>query len=106
MGSHQKISVLVLLNVLGLILRQYNLARGLLSEVMYQRNRALFIHLPVFNYVGFHKVNCTLILMKFIQYMSGMMMTRFLTNQLGKWGVDNIFLYKPTLVNKRVEELY
>ena len=66
-GSHPKLLVLVLMNVLGVMLRQLNMARDQLSAAIYQINRSLFIHLPVLNQVGLHEVNQTIIMMNIIQ---------------------------------------
>ena len=77
-GSHLKFLVSVIMNVLGRMLRQWNLTRYLLSAVMYQINSALFIHIHVLNHVLSHKLNKTLIWMNVFQDMFGVMLVKVL----------------------------
>ena len=48
---NKKLLVLVLINVLGVVLRQLNMSRYQISAAMYHRNRELFLHLSVLNQV-------------------------------------------------------
>ena len=49
----------------------------MISEMIYQIKRALFIHIPVLNQLGLEEPNYSLVLMKFFQDMFGMMTIRF-----------------------------
>ena len=77
-GSHLKFLVSVIMNVLGRMLRQWNLTRYILPTVMYQINRVLFIHIPVLNHLWLHKLNNTLIWMNVFQDMFGVMLVKVL----------------------------
>ena len=62
----------------------------MIPAVIYKRNIALFINLPVFNQLGLHELHKTLILMNIFQYV----WYNDDELQLEKWGVDNIILDK------------
>ena len=72
---------------------------------MYQRNGALFIHIPALNQVGFHKVNRNSILGKVIQDMFGMIMMGFLTI-IREMGCLQDYTRQTNVGNNRYGELY
>ena len=102
--SHQRIFVLVHQSVLGVNQKQLNLVKYLLLLVMYQRNRVLFIHLPVLNQLELSNIIHTNYLMKIVQVIPGMKrMMHLITSQ--KNGVRKKYFHIIHNLSKESREL-
>ena len=77
---HKTFLVLVQMIVLGVMKRHLNLVKYLLSAVMYQRKRVLFIHLPASNQLELNIIVMTIILMAIIPFIIGMKTMMLLIN--------------------------
>ena len=76
--SHQRFLVLVQQSVLGVTERQLNQGKDMPLAVMYQRNRLLFINIPVLNQLELNNIIMTNNLMNFFQVIPGMKRTMHL----------------------------